>query len=247
MNGGYSSVRSTASRGCPVPEWQQLVRERLGALGISPDREAEVIAELASHLEDSFHAAIREGKSESAAVAAALEEVPDWLALNQEIIASSKEDPMNERTRILWLPGMTMLISAFILMSAVARVVGDEDDVIRLRDALTHPSAAMFIFAAWLVMYGVFGAVGAHWSRRAGGSAKTRMLAGIFPIALHLVIFVAVFTATSLQVSPRTPEWLVPSFLLRVFLTFILLPGIAMAVGALPFLRNHSRGVPTRT
>lgn len=228
-------------------EWQQMVRERLGTLGIAPQLEEEVVAELASHLEDRCTSAVNKGMTEPAAIAKALEEVPDWIALNHEILAAKKEEPMNERTRILWLPGMTMLISAFILMSAVALVVGDEDDVVRLRDALTHPSAAMFIFAAWLVMYGVFGAVGAHWSRRAGGSATTRLLAGIFPIALHLVIFVAVFTATSLQVSPRTPEWLVPSFLLRVFLTFILLPGIAMAVGALPFLRNHSRGVPTRT
>jgi uncharacterized membrane-anchored protein len=182
--------------------------------------------------------------TEPEAVALALEGVPDWVVLNREISAAKKEGHMNDRTRNLWLPGMTMLISAFVLMSAVARVVGDEDDVVRLRDALTHPSAAMFIFAAWLVMYGVFGALGAHWSRRAGGNATTRLLAGIFPIALHVVIFVAVFTATSLQVSPRTPEWLVPSFLLRVFLTFILLPGIAMAVGALPFLRDGSSRSP---
>jgi len=223
-----------------VPEWSQLVRERLGVLGIAAEIENEVVAELASHLEDRCYVAIRAGLTEPAAIAKALEEVPDWIALNHEILAAKKEEPMNERTRSLWLPGMTMLISAFILMSAVARVVGDEDDVVRLRDALTHPSAAMFIFAAWLVMYGVFGAVGAHWSRRAGGSASARLLAGIFPIALHLVIFVALFTATSLQVSPRTPEWLVPSFLLRVFLTFILLPGVALAIGTLPFLRNYS-------
>ncbi len=239
MNGGFSSARSTAWRGCPVRDWTQLVRERLGALGLAPQLKEEVVAELAAHLDDRFADGVRSGMSESEAVAMALEEVPDWVVLNQEISAA-KEGPMNERTRSLWLPGMTMLISAFILMSAFARLVGDEDDVVRLRGALTDSSTAMFIFMAWLVMYGVFGALGAHWSRRAGGSARTRFLAGIFPVALHVVIFVAVFTATSLQVSPRTPEWLVPSFLLRVFLTFILLPGIALGVGALPFLRDGS-------
>jgi len=230
-----------------VPDFQQLVRARLGTLGISPALEDEVIAELAGHLEDVRATALRSGKSEVEAMDLALEPVPSWVALAREISAAKKEGPMNERTRSLWLPGMTMLISAFFLMSAVARAVGDEDDVVRLRGAMTDSGGALFIFAAWLVMYGVFGAVGAHWSRRAGGNARTRLVAGLFPIALHVAIVVAVFTATSLQYSPRTPEWLVPSSLLRVFLTFILAPAIALALGALPFLRNPSNeSAPSR-
>ena len=139
---------------------------------------------------------------------------------------------MNERTRYLWMPGMTMLIGAFVLMSAVTRMM--------LPVAWTQPGAPLSIFVSYLVLYAVLGALGAHWSRRAGGSMAARFLAGIFPLALHLVIFLCVLTAANLQHPPRTPEWLDPSFLVRVFLTFIVLPGIALALGTLPFLRNHA-------
>jgi len=232
MNGGSSSARWTASRGCLVREWTQLVRERLGALGLSQECEQDVIAELAGHLDDRVAATVRTGMTEDDAVAIALEEVPDWVALNREISTAKKEEPMNERTRKFWLPGTTMLVSAYVLMEAVTRMVP--------HNAWIRPLFPLFIFVPWLLAYGVLGALGAHWSRRAGGGARTRFFAAIFPIALHVVIFLCVFIATSLQPHPRTPEWLMPSFLLAVFFKFILLPGIALAVGALPFLRDRT-------
>ena len=232
MNGGFSSARSIAWPVFPVRDWAQLVRERLGAMGIGAEREDEIVAELGAHLEDCVSAAVRNGRAESDAVDMALEEVPDWVALNREIAEAKKEEPMNERTRTLWLPGTTMLVSAYVLMEAVTRLVP--------HNAWIRPLFPMFIFVPWLLAYGVLGARGAQWSRRVGGNARTRVLAGTFPIALHVVIFLCVFIATSLQPHPRTAEWLMPSFLLAVFFKFILLPGIALAVGALPFLRDRS-------
>ena len=208
------------------------MRQRLGALGLSPVCEEDVVAELAGHLEDFRVTAIRSGMTEPEAVAKALEEVPDWVVLNQEISAAKKEEPMNERTKMVWMPGMTILISASILMSAVLRLVPPA--------AWTHPNARLLFLASWLPVYGAFGALGACWSRRAGGSIPARLLAGIFPVALHLAIFMCVIIATSLLDSPRTPEYLLPSFQLQVFLAFVVLPGIALAAGALPFLRNHA-------
>ena len=35
-----------------MPDWRKFVRERLGALGLRPEREEEIRAELADHLED---------------------------------------------------------------------------------------------------------------------------------------------------------------------------------------------------
>jgi len=166
----------------------------------------------------------------------ALEEVPDWVALNREIAEAKKEEPMNERTRSLWLPGMTMLISAAILMSATLRLVPPA--------AWIHPNAPLLFMASWLPVYGAIGAVGAHWSRRTGGSISTRVLAGIFPVALHLAIFICVLIAAKLQHSPRTPEYLIPSFQLKVFFSFVLIPGVALALGALPFLRDGSSRGP---
>jgi hypothetical protein len=219
--------------------WKAYVRQRLGGLNLSPECEEDVITELAGHLEDRLAAAVHKGVAEPEATAMALEEVPDWVALNHEISAAKKEGPMNERAKYLWIPGMTMLISAFLLLTAIARLVPPV--------AWTHQGAPLYFFAPWLVTYAVFGAVGAHWSRRAGGSVTMRFLAGIFPVAMHLVIFICVFIAANVQSHPRTPEWLDPSFLVKVFLTFVLLPGIALAVGALPFLGNRAReSAPSR-
>jgi hypothetical protein len=191
-----------------------------------------VVAELAGHLEDRRISAVINGMTESDAVAAAMEEVPDWIALNHKISAAKKEEPMNERTRNLWLPGMTMLISAAILMSATLRLVPPA--------AWTHPNAPLLFMATWLPVYGAIGALGAQWSRRTGGGISTRFLAGIFPVALHLAIFICVLIAANLQHSPRTPEYLIPSFQLKVFLSFVLLPGIALAAGTVPFLRARA-------
>ena len=137
---------------------------------------------------------------------------------------------MRERTLQLWLPGMAMLISGFILMLAVAWLVPPT--------AWTQPGTPPVFYTSFLVMYAVLGGLGANWSRRAGGSTTARSLAGVFPVALHLVIFICVLTATYLQHPPRTPEYLQFGFAIRVFLSFVLIPGIALALGALPFLRN---------
>ena len=63
MNGGFSSARWTAWRGCPVREWTKLVRERLGSLSLGPEREDEIIAELGAHLEDCVSEAVRNGRA----------------------------------------------------------------------------------------------------------------------------------------------------------------------------------------
>ncbi|MCL4523934.1 MAG: hypothetical protein M1453_12525 [Acidobacteria bacterium] len=213
-----------------MPDFRQLVRERLGALGLAPQLEAEVVAELAAHLDDRFAAGVRSGMTEPEAVAMALDEVPDWVALNQEISAAKKDGPMNERTRSLWLPGMTMMITAAILMSAALRFVPPV--------AWLHPNAPLFFLATWLPVYGAFGALGAYWSRRAGGGKMIRFLAGVFPVALHLAIFICVVIAANLQNYSRTPEYQHLGFQLRVFLSFVVVPGIALAAGSLPFMRT---------
>jgi len=213
-----------------VPNWQQHVRERLGALGIAPQLEEEVVVELAGHLEDRRTSAVNNGMTEPEAIAMALEEVPDWVALNQEVSAAKKENPMSVHTKNLVLPGVTMLIGAAILLLALVRLVPPITWV--------EPKAPVVIFVLWLLSYGVMGALGAYWSRREGGNTATRFLAGVFPLAMHLGIFLCVIFATVVSVA-RNPEHHLSGFLARAVLSFVVAPGVALAIGTLPFLRDR--------
>lgn len=61
--------------------WPQYVRARLSLPGVAPERELEIVEELAAQLEGSYDRARAAGASEADAIAAAMGEVPDWTAL----------------------------------------------------------------------------------------------------------------------------------------------------------------------
>ena len=201
--------------------WAAIVRTRLNALGLSAEREDEIHAELAGHLEEAYAEARRRGLTADDAAAYALERVPDWTQLAQAIRrADQKEGPMSRDTRTLWLPGMTALAGAAAVLFATSWLVPSSLWI----DPRTSVRALMI--GVVLLSYLAFGALGASWSRRAGGSLTARYLAGIFPLALHLAMVITTIVAgVNFQLG-------------RVALVFIVIPGIALTAGALPFLRN---------
>jgi len=216
-----------------VRDWSSVVRSRLIALGIEAGREEQIRAELAGHLEDVYTDAIRCGCTEEDAVALALEHVPDWTLLADAIRrADQKEGPMSPDAKTLWLPGMAALGCAAAVMLGVTRLLPGS--------LWTNPRATLPMTAALLFAYLMCGALGAWWSRRAGGSVTARLFAGLFPVALHVSIFVTVIVAAMFENS-RQPEQLQINFQLRAALIFIVIPGIALAVGTLPFLRDSTK------
>jgi putative ABC transport system permease protein len=73
----------------PTPaaiDWRAHVRQRLPPLAISPEREAEIVDELALQLEAAHDAARAAGLSEEQARARAEAEVPDWQALAATLV-----------------------------------------------------------------------------------------------------------------------------------------------------------------
>src|SRR4249919_2681778 len=62
-------------------DWRQHVRSHLPALGLRPEREIEIVDELAAQLEATYLRARSSGASEAAARSRAEAEVPDWQAL----------------------------------------------------------------------------------------------------------------------------------------------------------------------
>jgi putative ABC transport system permease protein len=73
-----------------MPDWNHIVREHLAALRLPPEREIEIVEELALHLETAYESALAAGLSESEAEARAAQGY-DWRLLECEL--SRAEQP----------------------------------------------------------------------------------------------------------------------------------------------------------
>ena len=60
-----------------MPEWKREILRRLTALNLSPTREAEIVDELAQHLEDRYQELLASGQSEDTALRTAAHELED--------------------------------------------------------------------------------------------------------------------------------------------------------------------------
>jgi len=77
-----------------MPNWNHIVREHLAALRLPPEREIEIVEELALHLEAAYEDALADGLSETEAEARALRSY-DWRLLECEL--SRAEQPGAKR------------------------------------------------------------------------------------------------------------------------------------------------------
>ena len=68
-----------------MPDWSKLVRERLPALHVRPERENEIVAELALQLEQAYADAIAGGAGEEEARRRALGQMGDWDKLGRGV------------------------------------------------------------------------------------------------------------------------------------------------------------------
>ena len=68
-----------------MPEWAKYIRQNLHLHGVRPEREAEIIDDLAQQLEDAYREALAVGMTESDAAAFARQHIRDWDALNREL------------------------------------------------------------------------------------------------------------------------------------------------------------------
>jgi hypothetical protein len=217
-----------------MPDWQEHVEQHLRSLGVSGEREEEIRAELAEHLEDTYQGALRRGLSPEAAMAHAQEQVPDWRKLAGRIRrASREEDAMSHMAKTIWLPGTIALLAATLLLLGMVRIVGPA--------VWASPDALWKIAVPWLLAYLLLGAAGAYWSRRAGGGVGARLLSGTFPLALHLATLILPVLVSAFSTNPKFPEHLDVTYLARISLMWVLIPGFVLALGTLPFLRERAR------
>jgi hypothetical protein len=67
-----------------MPNWNQIVRQHLAVLRLPPERESEIVEELALHLEAAYEDALAHGLSEAEAEARAVQRY-DWRLLECEV------------------------------------------------------------------------------------------------------------------------------------------------------------------
>jgi hypothetical protein len=73
-----------------VSDWHRYVRENLSAPGLKEARERDVVAEVASQMEDIYEEARARGLSEEEAREAAKAHIPDWGAFSDDLIRAER-------------------------------------------------------------------------------------------------------------------------------------------------------------
>ena len=232
-----------------MPDEEEHIRARLGKLGLGTQRENEIIRELGDHVEDHAAELAASGVPSKGAVQRALDCVPDWTALRNQILsAETGEGTMNYRTRVLWLPAFVALILSSGLL-AVLQFVGLVPRFYWLNRQMSgYPFFTFYI--AWLGCLPIVGAIAALWSQRAGGGSIQRLAAAMAP-SLGMLGFLLIGPLLSMLI------FLYDSFIfpghrhvirfsahlfitahLTLLVSWVVAPAVGLLVGALPFLRK---------
>lgn len=139
---------------------------------------------------------------------------------------------MNQRTKAVWIPGLISLTVASGVL-ALLQVWG-----VRPHIVWTCSGLALLFYIPWLIAQPAFGAIGAYVSRRNGGDWRERLTAGLLPAAAMVAAFCFVFcVAIVLNVITNGHEITLVGLSLCIA-SWAVVPGCALALGALPFLRE---------
>ena len=219
-----------------MAEQKHWVRDKLGDIDM-PDGQAEEISEeLAAYLEDRAEQFRSEGLTASDARATAEIEVGNWRKLGRNISRSVRgEEHMKDRMRQLWLPGATISILAFFSERLIYELVG-RGAVIKL-----EPVVYQLYHVNWLVVLIALGAGASFWSLKAGGSRWTRWAAATFPAALFVIMFAVTFLF-SFIVDTHVDLMLKLRSMAALLGIWVVLPGTALTIGALPFVLSDKWG-----
>jgi len=211
-----------------MPDWQNLVGQRLSRLALGDAEKAEVYAELAGHLEETYEFLRRDGVSEQEATQRTLSQVADWTDLQNRItVAKKEEDQVQSRVRQLWIPGFLTLMLSSILLMALQKF-GLQPRIISWNEL-----GLMLFYVPWLVALPLFGALGAYLSLRAGGSTRAILFSGVFPV-LTFVASLFVILPFSLVIDRHVASHFRIEGFLNVLIGWVVVPGVALLMGALP-------------
>jgi hypothetical protein len=227
-----------------MPDWQKLVDGQLAGLVLEPAERADVIAELATHLEQVFEEWREQGLAEEEAVRRTLSQVEDWHELRRRIqIARVKENLMSKRVSQIWLPGFLTLLISMSLLLLIQFL--NPNPIIVDRSGWYMVAPVMVIYLPWLLSLPLIGALGAYLSHRAGASQRIVLLSILFPVLPYLTFFMIGF-----PIALIVDDHVVHNIMFAAFFTglvaWVLLPATALLAGGLPTQLYSSRSLAQR-
>jgi len=225
-------------------DWEALVDGCLAGLVLESAEKAEVIAELAAHLEEICEEWRGQGITEEDAVRRTLSQVEDWQVLRRRIqSARMKENIMTNRVTQLWLPGFLTFALSMTLLELVQKFFPQPFML-----HLDHPPVLLF-YVPWLLTLPLAGAIGAYLSKRAGASLPMTLVSSLFPVLPLAAIFL-IAIPVGLVISHTLSHGIVAAAFLTLGIEWVAVPGaILLAGGSLVRLlfsrRSSSPGVTT--
>jgi hypothetical protein len=213
-----------------MPDWQQIVRQRLTGLALEPEETSQVLEELAGHLEEDYLSLRISGVSEEDAVHRALKQVDDWQELRQRVeSARKKENLMPKRVAQFWLPAFLTLLLSMVGL-AVIQAFGPSPWT-RPASHLWMPVAVVYV--SWLVFLPLIGALGAYVSRRAGGSARIVFSSIVFPVLPYLTFFLIGLPVALILDDHVAHNVTIPALFVGLF-AWVVFPAAALLAGGWP-------------
>lgn len=167
-----------------------------------------------------------------------------WVAALVVVGQTKPEEAfMNQRTRSIWLPGFVSLTAASLFLF-VEEVILTHDPSSYFTDLSLQPlhlisRMPLWFYSIWLAAQILCGALGAFLSRRGGGTATARILAGAFP-AIVMFGLCAVVIPVSALFEHNSYVFSHPSGLALAILIWAGAPAVALLIGAAPFLKESS-------
>ncbi len=223
-----------------MPDWNALVRERFRAADPPSFEEAEMIAELAAHLEDLYEELRGKGMCESDAIGQALGDIGGWRGLAGKLHRAKGGEgtmnyqSMNHRTRTLWLPGLIGLTASMGWLMILQRATLKPS----MPGPWLHSGLAYMWYLVWLISQPLFGAAGAYLSRRAGGERLTERIASLFPaivmLGLWVILVAYIVVARYSHVSHQWP------LVFAGALFWSILPGLSLLLGGFLYLKTQN-------
>lgn len=227
-----------------MPDWQKLVSQRLTELTLDPEEKHEIFAELAGHLEEVYESLREEGLSEQQAIHRTLSQVKDWKNLRRKIhSARTQENTMTPRTARLWLPCFVTLTVSMLMLPVLERI-GINPQFVFLR--AHHESGQTYVFTVytvWLALLPLVGALGAHLSKRAGGTQQAVITSATFPALTFGAVLMLVLPVMGLlehgmekSARPFFHAWTTePIGVLGVVAGWVVMPGVSLLIGVLAY------------
>jgi hypothetical protein len=215
-----------------VPDWEDLVRDRLDGLVFGADRHSEIVRELAGYLADHAEGLRAVGLDPAAADAVAASE--DWVELRRGVRAALRgEDDTTARIRRYFMPALLMHVLAVLALVAV------QEGGIEPRVILVDPivSGCIMFYIPWLLFLPFVGALRGLWGRMRSEDARTVLIGASFPAGIVGALLAAGTVGGVVEnvMNGGLGLWYA-RFSGAMLLTWLVIPGLCMIAGALPFV-----------